>query len=237
MNGQKNINQSLVSSIVDDRMFMNKFIILLSLIIALSVYIILGAANSVDDLSKISYTNLKNDIVTLDDIERKVNGNLVSLEIVEDDFSEISFEDLGVIENQNNSISKVESKVIQHKIVKTKPVLKKKIFITSQVSSKSKGSSNSFSFMKKKFYATNSSDISLKIAKKFYNTKSYKKALKWALITNEIDAKSEQSWIIFANVKDKMGKTKDAIAALSHYLKEHDSNKAKRLLVTLKAKV
>ncbi len=229
MNRQKNINRSLVSSIVDDSVFMNKFIILLSFIIALSVYIILGAANSVNDLSNISY--IKSNIVTLDDVERNINGNLVSLEIVEDDFSEISFEDLGIVENEKVSVAKVESKskVVQHSVVK-----KKKIFITSQAYKKDKG--NSFDFMRKKFYATNSTDISLKIANKFYGTKSYKKALKWVLITNEIDSKSEQSWIIFANIKDKMGKTKDAIAALSHYLKENDSNKVKKLLSTLKAK-
>jgi tetratricopeptide (TPR) repeat protein len=174
-----------------------------------------------------------------------MNGNLVSLEIVEDDFSELESiwfeqnqkEDLPQIKETVATIEKVPMKTedLVHKapiVKKVKP--KKKIFISSEVSSKK---SDSLSFIKKKFYATNSSKFSIKLAKKFYELKSYKKALKWVLITNEIDSKSEDSWLMFAKVKDKMGKPNDAITALNQYLKQNSSTRVKKLLIDLKKRV
>ncbi|HIP02700.1 MAG TPA: anaphase-promoting protein, partial [Campylobacterales bacterium] len=107
---------------------------------------------------------------------------------------------------------------------------KKKVFITSQ-------DDNSLSFIKKKFYATNNAVFSIKLAKKFYESKKYKQALKWSLITNEIDSKNEQSWLMFAKIKDKMGKKQDAINALNEYLKRENSSKAISLLKEIKKSV
>ena len=68
------------------------------------------------------------------------------------------------------------------------------------------------------------------ISEKFLEQKKYKKALKWALISNEIDDKNENSWILFAKSKMKMGKKQDAINALNAYLKNNHSTNVKNLL-------
>ncbi len=220
---------SLFKNITDDRIFVNKFIFILSMIMGLSAYITIVALNEVDDISLRAATD-KLPIVSLEKIEREINGNLVSLEIVEDDFSELEFIEISSAKENLHPV--IENKPKVNEVKKETEVSKiKKIFISSQ---KSSSNSNTISFIKKKFYATNSADLSIQIANKFFDEANYKKALKWSLITNEIDSKSEESWVMFAKVKQKMGKSSDAIAALSQYLKLNSSNKIENLLVSMK---
>ncbi len=70
----------------------------------------------------------------------------------------------------------------------------------------------------------------MKLAKNFYKSKKYQKALKWTLITNEIDSKNEDSWIMFAQIKVAQGKKQDAVNALNEYLKHENSAKAAKFL-------
>jgi len=207
--------------------FAYKFSFLLIIIVGLSAYIIIHGYNVVDALSSPYKDNTP--LATLESIEREINGNSVDLLVIEDDFSELASIDLrgirlfesteqDVVKNNQSNKSYQTVTPASH----TKPA-KKKVFITSQEGS-------SLSFIKKKFYATNNAAFSIKLAKKFYESKKYKQALKWSLITNEIDAKSEESWIMFAKIKEKMGKKQDAINALNEYLKHEHSKKAAALL-------
>jgi len=212
----------------NDNNFAYKFSFLLIVIVVLSAYIIIHGYNVVDDLS--SPYKESGTLATLESIEREINGNSVNLLVIEDDFSELASIDLSGIrlfDPQKEVISTHRQSHNTDKYVNSKenikPVKKKKVFITSQEGS-------SLSFIKKKFYATNNAAFSIKLAKKFYESKKYKQALKWSLITNEIDAKSEESWIMFAKIKDKMGKKQDAINALNEYLKHEHSKKAAALL-------
>ncbi len=222
--------------ITDDKGFMQKFLLLLTIIVSLSAYIIVQGFNAVDDLS-LSYTDNLN-IASLEMVEREINGNSINLAVIEDDFSELASIDLSGISlfQPTQPVVKVEeSKYEQnHKeTVKEVKVIKrdkKRVFISSQ-------DGNSLSFIKKKFYATNNALFSIKLAQKFYESKKYQQALKWSLITNEINSKSEQSWIMFAKIKDKMGKRQDAINALNEYLKHENSPKAKALLKEIKKSV
>lgn len=223
--------------ISDDKSFMKKFSFLLATIVGLSAYIIMQGFNAVNDIS-LPYTDSTN-FVSLEVLEREINGNSVNLAVIEDDFSELASIDLSgislfesmkkepvqsVTQNHVQSIKAVETKA------KKSEINKKKVFITSQ-------DGNSLSFIKKKFHATNNALFSIKLAEKFYESKKYEKALKWSLITNEIDSKSEQSWIMFAKIKEKMGRKQDAINALNEYLKHGKSQKARSLLKEIKKSV
>jgi tetratricopeptide (TPR) repeat protein len=226
---------------ITDKSFAYKFSFLLIVIIVLSIYIILQGYNVVDTLSS-SYKD-STQLVTLESIEREINGNSVNLLVIEDDFSELASIDLSDIKlfgsptvevEQNQQIANrpniiKTAKTEKNSIDISKPK-KKKVFITSQ-------EGNSLSFIKKKFYATNNAAFSIKLAKKFYESKKYKQALKWSLITNEIDPKSEESWIMFAKIKEKMGKKQDAINALNEYLKHENSKKATILLKKIQKSV
>jgi len=208
--------------------FIYKFSLLLVAIIILSAYIIVQGLYSIDNLSH-SYDK-REGLVSLESIERELNGNFINLVIVEDDFSELSSIDLsGIVfasnrvqpyQNQVQITAPVQSVVYEKSLEEPK---KQKVFISSQ-------EGDSLSFIKKKFYATNNSMFSMRLAKSFYKSKKYQKALKWTLITNEIDSKNEESWIMFAQIKVAQGKKQDAVNALNEYLKHENSAKAVKFL-------
>lgn len=76
-----------------------------------------------------------------------------------------------------------------------------------------------YNSLKEKFYESNNIVFALMLAEEYYNDRDYKNSKKWALIANNIDSKSERSWIIFAKSMAKNGKPQKAIKALNAYLK------------------
>ncbi len=226
--------------LVDDKGFVYKFSFLLVTIVALSTFIIMQGLESVDDLS-MPFSE-KVELVSLETIEREINGNSVNLAVVEEDFSDLSSLDLRGVILSSSAPKQItmpkENYVATEKVVHTGSTVQpissksddKKVFISSD-------EGNTISFIKKKFYATNNAIFSIKLAKKFYASKKYEQALKWALITNEINAKSEESWLMFAKIKEKMGKKQDAINALNEYLRHEHSPKVTKLLQNLRESV
>lgn len=71
--------------------------------------------------------------------------------------------------------------------------------------------------LEEKFYASNDILYSLKLAQNAYDNKRYDEAIKWALISNEIDKDSAKSWIIFAKANYKKGNKQDALIALENF--------------------
>jgi hypothetical protein len=59
--------------------------------------------------------------------------------------------------------------------------------------------------------------------------RKYKKAEYWALQTNRINEKIEDSWLIFATAKAKQGKKNEAMKVLRAYIDKTDSVRAKEL--------
>ena len=72
------------------------------------------------------------------------------------------------------------------------------------------------------------------LAKTYYKQGKYLKSEYWALETNKIDYNIEDSWIVFAKSKIKLGQKREAISILNKYLKQSHSNKARKLLLKLK---
>jgi len=217
--------------ILNDRSFVIKFFLLMLMIVTLASYVVFQGFLTVDKLSlpfnTSSFSSLK-----LENIERNLNGNRVDLEVIEADFEGLAELDLSDIEIMDTQVAVVAASTKQlaadtQKSAIVKPVKKKKVFISSQ-------NVGSLSFIKKKFYATNNVAFSLILSEKFLEKKEYEKALKWALISNEIDEKNEQSWILFAKSKMKLGKKQDAINALNIYLKNNSSTVVKNVLDDIK---
>ena len=121
------------SKITDDREFMKKFILLLSLIMGLSTYIIINAVNTVDDLSVNIDDRLP--IITLEKIERQMNGNMISLEIVEDDFSEL---DSIIITREDLEELPLVTEVFQDQSLKEEKNLQKEYILDIEYSSVTK---------------------------------------------------------------------------------------------------
>jgi tetratricopeptide (TPR) repeat protein len=72
--------------------------------------------------------------------------------------------------------------------------------------------------------------LSLFIAKRYYAAGDYQKSYNYALMTNEIDKKIEESWIIFSKSLVKLGQHELAINTLKSYLKTTKSTAAEVLL-------
>jgi len=86
----------------------------------------------------------------------------------------------------------------------------------------------------KRFYESHDTDDSLFLAKSYYSKGLYKKAEHWALETNKVNGNIEESWMIFAKSKVKLGNRNEAIRVLMSYVKRSNSKKAKGLLYKIK---
>ncbi|RLA71724.1 MAG: hypothetical protein DRG30_08195 [Epsilonproteobacteria bacterium] len=85
------------------------------------------------------------------------------------------------------------------------------------------------SFIKSGEYAD-----ALYLARAYYKKEDYDKALKWALVTNDLNSKLEESWLIFTKSKAQNGQTEEAIQVLTAYIEKTNSAKAKVLLIKIK---
>jgi hypothetical protein len=88
--------------------------------------------------------------------------------------------------------------------------------------------------MKKKFLKSKNSRDALLLAKAFYREKNYKESEKWALEANKLDSHLDESWILFAQAKAKMGKKNEAIKVLAMYYKENRLPKIKAMIEKIK---
>jgi len=81
-----------------------------------------------------------------------------------------------------------------------------------------------------RFKKTNNPNLSLFVAKKYYELGNYNKAYNYALITNEIDNTMEESWLVFSKSLVKLGYKQRAIKTLQTYINYSHSSQAKILL-------
>jgi len=88
--------------------------------------------------------------------------------------------------------------------------------------------------VEKRFYVSRNEDDALFLAKTYYRKKQYKKASYWALQTNKLNATIDDSWIIFAQSKLKLGHKNEAENILLKYIKRTDSEKVKNVLYDIK---
>lgn len=89
-------------------------------------------------------------------------------------------------------------------------------------------------YLKLKFAETNSIYFALDIADTYYSKGKYKDARDWALTANKINAKNDDSWILFAKSSYKLGFKEQAINSLNNYLKNNNSKKIKEALELIK---
>ena len=94
--------------------------------------------------------------------------------------------------------------------------------------------SSAYKDVAERFRETHDTDDSLFLARTYYNMGKYKKAEYWALQTNNVNSTIEESILIFAKAKVKLGHKNEAIRILSKYIKGSDSAEAKALLKQIK---
>jgi len=84
--------------------------------------------------------------------------------------------------------------------------------------------------MKSKFLRSKNPREAVLLAKAYFKEKNYKESEKWALTANKINSSLDESWLIFAKSKAKLGKKKEALRVLVSYYKKSHSTKAKVLI-------
>ena len=121
------------------------------------------------------------------------------------------------------------------------PTVKKKRMVKEEKPHKRKhltiketSDSSAYKEVAERFRETQDTDDSLFLARTYYNMRQYKKAEYWALQTNNINSNIEESILIFAKTKVKLGHKNEAIRILSKYIKGSDSLDAKILLEKIK---
>ncbi len=204
------------SPLLDDRGFVTKLTLLLILIVFLSLYLIFSGVQLTKGLDEYHRSQ------SLKEVEQQINGNSVSLDLAADDFGDLEAFDMQMRRLEESHRSK-PADVASPSVTPHPTSVKKRIYITSS-------SVDSLTLLKKRFQASHNPTLSIALAKRLYKRKAYKKALKWALITNEIDNRNEESWILFAKAKVKLHQKKDAINALLAYLQIEDSSKVRAVL-------
>ncbi|RUM67614.1 MAG: hypothetical protein DSZ06_00800 [Sulfurospirillum sp.] len=211
--------QKSKTTVFGDRVFLAKFISLLTAIVLLSIF----GISRTDQYSAIKGISLSSlGWRSIDDIKSTLNsthGRDMLVSLSEFDLSSVELKSFGT-----NVVKSVKDSTKPAHITKQKPKQKtKKILITSNII-------KPLDVIKKRFYKTHDILYALQVATKYFQKKDYKKALKWALIANEIDSTNDNSWILFAKSKVKLGQKDDAISALKAYLKEHHSINVKKVL-------
>jgi len=88
--------------------------------------------------------------------------------------------------------------------------------------------------MQKKFLKSKNARDAILISKAFYKKANYSKSEEWALSANKLDKKLDDSWLLFAKSKAKLGKKQEAINVLANYYKKSHSAKAKLLIGQIK---
>jgi hypothetical protein len=82
----------------------------------------------------------------------------------------------------------------------------------------------------RRFKETSSSNLGLFIARYHYDHGNYNEAYNFALKTNALNNKIDESWIIFAKSQVKLGKVEQAKKTLQAYISESNSESARSLL-------
>ncbi|TKX31594.1 CDC27 family protein [Campylobacter estrildidarum] len=121
-----------------------------------------------------------------------------------------------------NYKKELEQNIIKAKILqeKNKITRAKLIQENNHTISKMQIDSKVFSIAKLKnnFYKNPSYERALILAREYYRIKDYKKSIFWALKANDIDKKTEDSWLIFAKAQIALGNKNQAEKALNVYL-------------------
>ena len=215
-------------------------------VLIFSIFIILLISFSFLNYKEIDFLKFNNknkvEIVTDHPTAVLIDKALTTLETKKPKVSEVSQiteTKPMTVTSENGSMEIVEDlpiaedvKTIKEPRVKTETVEKPRkkmhlnIIETSSVSA--------YKDVAKRFKQTHDTDDSLFLARSYYRKGNYKKAEYWALQTNKINGNIEESWLIFAKSKVKLGRKNEAIDILTKYIKKSNSAEAQGLLNKIK---
>lgn len=130
---------------------------------------------------------------------------------------------------KNEYLTSQELGVINKKHKQAKVAIAKKPRKTKKMNFTST-STNYVEIMKEKFAKSRTPRDALLLAQSYYKNANYSESEKWSLSANKLDNSLEESWLLFAKSKAKLGKKKEALKILVNYYKRSQSIKAKAVI-------
>lgn len=94
---------------------------------------------------------------------------------------------------------------------------------------------NTLDYLIKRFDEKRDPKLASYIAQSYYKKGRYEEAIKWSVMANSLDPSSEETWLIFARSKVRLGEKEDAIKALRAYLNQYSSKNVKTYLQSLES--
>lgn len=124
--------------------------------------------------------------------------------------------------------------VVLEKMPEPKKTDEKPIFAKQQKIDIELKETKTLEVLEERYSRHKSADTAAMIASEHYKSGDYQKAYKWAISANNLDAKNEKSWIVFAESANKLGKKEEAVSALENYIRSSQSDAAKNALLKIK---
>lgn len=87
--------------------------------------------------------------------------------------------------------------------------------------------------LQRRFKETSNANLGLFIARYYYDHGDYNEAYNYALKTNNVNNRIDESWILFSKSLVKLGKTDQAKKTLQLYISQSNSDAARSLLDTI----
>ncbi len=142
-------------------------------------------------------------------------------------FTKTDTKEIAKKDTRNNNMNLLKKSIIKNSVTEYTGIKKQKILISSKKIDRIK-------YLKDRYKATRKAKYAILLSKEFYKKHNYKLSLKWAIIANDIDSTKEESWLMFAKNKVKLGQKQEAIKALRIYLRSCNSAKVENLLSDIK---
>jgi tetratricopeptide (TPR) repeat protein len=148
-------------------------------------------------------------------LKEEVNNTIVKEEIKKSIPTEMIVDNIPILENKRETeVDNKSTKKIHLNIIESSSV-------------------DAYEDVEKRFFKSRDVDDSLFLAKAYYSIGKYKKSEHWALQTNKINSTIDESWIIFAQSKVKLGQRSEAISILNNYIQRTGSERAKNSLLKI----
>jgi len=203
-------------------------ILLLAVGIGLVQYKHISSNFSLDSLINIAETN------KVEDVEVKVDDKVDISFLLNDKFNQLESQNKpedntkSTPANTKTSDLPIDEDDLFTETDISKPIIKKKSVSVIKVAN-----SNAYKDVEKRFRRSHNINDSIFLATMHYKKRNYQKAIHWSMQTNKLDNNIEESWLIFAKSKVKLGHKNEAIRVLKAYIKRSNSYEAKKLLKKL----
>ena len=140
------------------------------------------------------------------------------------------------ISSEDNRSSELSQEIVNLKVDKKKEELLVDIPVLEEEHNKTQlniidtSSVVAYEDVEKRFSQSHDIDDALFLANGYFKRGNYVKSAYWALETNKLDADVEESIFIFVESKIKSGQVNEGISILRKYIKQSNSEEAKKLL-------